>query len=223
MRVTLWALMGAGGNCHEHMQDTPLHFFAFSPFFHLQEVFAIDRFVSRRSSAHVFRSFAISCCFWRSFWASLLGGEPCSTVTQDTFTWFCLSLCCQIGPVFSVPLRHQTSIHRRHGLGILHRGMTAVYVMLINTFYRAFLQLQLSYQAMCLSFAREVDIENDELRVSVLFACSSVRYSGNDELRVCLVFLLFRSAPDEFFLSVMSRSRWRPIGWKRHSRTPSSC
>ena len=23
MRVTLWALMGAGGNCHEHMQDAP--------------------------------------------------------------------------------------------------------------------------------------------------------------------------------------------------------
>ena len=70
-------------------------------------------------------------------WASLLGGEPCSTLTQDTFTWFFLSLCCQIGPVFSVPLRHQTSSHRRHGLGILHRGMTAAYVMLTNTFYRA--------------------------------------------------------------------------------------
>ena len=70
---------------------------------------------------------------------------------------------------------------------------------------------------MYLSFARVVDIENDELRVSVLFACSSVRCSGNDELRVCLVFLLFRSVPDVFF-SVMSRSRWRPSGWKRHSR-----
>ena len=32
MGVTLWALMGAGGNCHEHMQDTPLHFFAFLGF-----------------------------------------------------------------------------------------------------------------------------------------------------------------------------------------------
>ena len=52
---------------------------------------------------------------------------------------------------------------------------------------------------MYLSFARMADIENDELRVSVLLACSSVRYSGNDELRVCLVFLLFRSVPDEFF------------------------
>ena len=71
---------------------------------------------------------------------------------------------------------------------------------------------------MYLSFERVVDIENDELRVSVLFACSSVRYSGNDELRVCLVFLLFRSAHDKFFCSVMSRSRWRPSGWKRHSR-----
>ena len=62
-----------------------------------------------------------------------------------------------------------------------------------------FLQLQVSYQAMYLPFARVVDVENDELRVSVLFACSSVRYSGIDELRVCLVFLLFRSAPNEFF------------------------
>ena len=32
------------------------------------------------------------------------------------------------------------------------------------------------------------------------------------------MFFLFRSAPNEFFLSVMSRSRWRPSGWKRHSR-----
>ena len=55
------------------------------------------------------------------------------------------------------------------------------------------------YQAMYLSFARVLDVENDELRVSVLFTCSSVRCSGNDELRVCLVFLLFRSAPKEFF------------------------
>ena len=68
----------------------------------------------------------------------LLGGEPCSTLTQDTSTWFCLSPCCQIGPVFSVPLRHQTSSHRRHGLGILHRDITAGYVMLTNTFRRAF-------------------------------------------------------------------------------------
>ena len=29
MRVTLWALMGAGGNCHEYIQDTPLHLFLF--------------------------------------------------------------------------------------------------------------------------------------------------------------------------------------------------
>ena len=29
MRVTLWALMGAGGNCHEHIQDTPPHLFFF--------------------------------------------------------------------------------------------------------------------------------------------------------------------------------------------------
>ena len=62
MRVTLWALTGAGGNCHEHMQDTPPHFFDFLGF-HLQEVFAMDRFVSKRSSAHVLRSFAISYCF----------------------------------------------------------------------------------------------------------------------------------------------------------------
>ena len=29
MRVTLWALMGAGENCHEYIQDTPLHLFLF--------------------------------------------------------------------------------------------------------------------------------------------------------------------------------------------------
>ena len=29
MRVTLWALMGAGGNCHEYIQDTSPHFFLF--------------------------------------------------------------------------------------------------------------------------------------------------------------------------------------------------
>ena len=29
MRVTLWALMGAGGNCHEYIQDTPPHLFLF--------------------------------------------------------------------------------------------------------------------------------------------------------------------------------------------------
>ena len=29
MRVMLWTLVGAGGNCHEHSQDTPPHFFAF--------------------------------------------------------------------------------------------------------------------------------------------------------------------------------------------------
>ena len=27
MRVTIWALMGAGGNCHEYIQDTPRHLF----------------------------------------------------------------------------------------------------------------------------------------------------------------------------------------------------
>ena len=41
MRVTLWALMGAGGNCHEHMQDTPpldfsLSFLAFCCDWHNQ-------------------------------------------------------------------------------------------------------------------------------------------------------------------------------------------
>ena len=29
MRVTLWALMGAGGNCHEYIQDTLLRSFSF--------------------------------------------------------------------------------------------------------------------------------------------------------------------------------------------------
>ena len=62
MRVTLWALMRAGGNCHEHMQDAQSHYFAVLGF-HLQEVFAMDRVVSKRSSAHVLRSFAISYCF----------------------------------------------------------------------------------------------------------------------------------------------------------------
>ena len=140
MRVTLWALTGTGGKCHEHMQDSPLHFFAF------------PGFSPSRSVCHgplrVLRSFAKSYCFlaviWdqkspcgssvaSASWASLLG-----TLTHDTFTWFCLSQCCQIGPVFSVPLRHPTSSHRRHGLGILHRGMTAGCVMLTNTLYRAF-------------------------------------------------------------------------------------
>ena len=50
-------------------------------------------------------------------------------------------------------------------------------VMRCNTFYRAFLQLHVSYQSMYHFFARLVDIENDELRVYVLFACSSVRVS----------------------------------------------
>ena len=29
MRVTLWALMGAGAFCHEHIHDTPSHYFSF--------------------------------------------------------------------------------------------------------------------------------------------------------------------------------------------------
>ena len=64
MRVTLWALVGAGGNCHEQVQDTLPHFSAF------QEVFAMDRFVSKRSSAHVLRSFAISYCFFGGHFGS---------------------------------------------------------------------------------------------------------------------------------------------------------
>ena len=32
MRVTLWALMGAGGKCNKHTQDTSLHFLLFSDF-----------------------------------------------------------------------------------------------------------------------------------------------------------------------------------------------
>ena len=129
MRVTVWVLMGAGGNCHEHMQDTPLHFFAFLGFF-----------------------------------------SPTRSVCHG-------------------PLRQQAP-------------------------FRTCLAL---FRVILLYFGGLLDIEHDELRVSVLFACSSVRYSGDDKFRVCLVFLLFRSTPN-VFLSVMSWSRWRPSGWKRHSR-----
>ena len=60
------------------------------------------------------------------------------------------------------------------------------------------------------------------LRVSVLFACSSVRYSGNDELRVCLLFLLFRSAPNEFFLRHESK-QVAPEWMEAPFTTPPSC
>ena len=52
-------------------------------------------------------------------WASLLGGEPCSTLTHDTFTRFCLSLCCQIGPVFSTRILPAT---KHVVLAALRRG-----------------------------------------------------------------------------------------------------
>ena len=52
-------------------------------------------------------------------------------------TWLRFGLCCQTGPVFSVPPRYQISSHRRHGLGILCRITTAGYVMLTNTFLRS--------------------------------------------------------------------------------------
>ena len=32
MRVTFWALMGAGGNCHEYIQNTSLRSFSFFKF-----------------------------------------------------------------------------------------------------------------------------------------------------------------------------------------------
>ena len=154
-------------------------------------------------------------------WASLLGGEPCSSLTQDTFTRFCLSLCCQIGLVFSDPLRHQTSSHRRHGLGILHQGMTAGYVMLTNTFYRAFCSCKCRIRpCICPLHAWWIS-RMTNFECSVLFACSSVRYSGNDELRVCLVFLLFRSAPNEFFVRHESK-QMAPEWMEAPFATPSS-
>ena len=88
--------MGAGGNCHEHIHCTPLHFLLFSVF-HLQEVFAMDRFVSKRSSAHVLRSFEISFFFWRSFWirsllwdmASIHDSEATLKATRATLHTSC--------------------------------------------------------------------------------------------------------------------------------------
>ena len=136
--------LGAGGSRRElsraHASHTAPLFFSF------QEVFS--SFLSHMSCAlsrylvvfggHFGSEVSCGSSMASASWMSLLGGEPCSTLTQDILTGFCLSLCCQIGPVFSVPLRHQTSSHRRHGLGILHRGMTAGYVMFTNAFYRAF-------------------------------------------------------------------------------------
>ena len=93
-----------------------------------------------------------------TLWALMGVGDDCDKRIQDTSpldfsltflafcgdwhnqcdcvgsTWFCLHLCCQKGPVFCVPPRHQISSHRRHGLGILCRSTTAGYVMLANTF-----------------------------------------------------------------------------------------
>ena len=174
-------------------------FLLFSVF---QELFAMDRFVNKRSSAHVLRSFAISSCFlafildqkspaavrWlprrgrRSVEASLV--QLSHKIHSHGF-----ALCCQTENVISVPLWFWHPSLEHDG------GPCDVDQHILS----GFLQSQVSYQAMYLSFARVVDIENGELRVSVLFACFSVRYSGNDELRVCLVFLLFRSAPNEFF------------------------
>ena len=146
MRVTLWALVGAGGNCHEHMQDTLPTFLLFKKCL---------PWTASSASALPHMLCALSrylIVFWRSFWIRsllrqfdgfrIVGVASWRRALFNSHTRYIHrvlpSLCCQIGPVFSVPLRHQTSSHRRHGLGILHRGMTAGYVMLTNTFYRAF-------------------------------------------------------------------------------------
>ena len=68
MRVTLWALMGAGGNCHEHMQDTPLLFFAFLRFSPSRSVRhgPLRQQALFRTCLALFRDILLF--FWRSFW-----------------------------------------------------------------------------------------------------------------------------------------------------------
>ena len=237
MRVTLWALMGAGGNCHEHMQDTPLHFFAFLGFSPSRSVghgplrqqalfrtcLALFRDILFFFGGHFGSEVSCGSSMASASWASLRGGEPCSTLTQDTFTWFlpfpmlsnrtCL-FCPAPSPDQqpSPPWSWHPSLEHDGGLCDVDQHILS-----------GFLQLQVSYQAMYLFFARVVDIENDELRVSVLFACSSVRDSGHDELRVCLVFLLFRSAPDEFFFLRHELKQMAPEWLEAPFTTPSSC
>ena len=152
MCVTLWALMGAGGNCHEHMQDTPLHFLAFLGFSHSRSVChgPLRQQALFRTCLALFRDiFLFLAVIWDQKSLAAVRWHPRrgrlsveASLVQLSHKihshGFCLSLCCQIGPVFSVPLRHQTSSHRRHGLGILRWSTTAGYVMLTNTFYRAF-------------------------------------------------------------------------------------
>ena len=210
LRVTLWALTGAGGNCHEHMQDTPLHFFVFLGFspsrsachgpLRQQALFctrlALFRDISLFFGGH-FRS-EVSCgssVVSAASWASLRGGEPCSHTRYIQMVLpfplpsnrICL-LCPAPSPDQrpSPPWSWHPSLRHDGGLCDVDQHILSGF-------------LQLSYQVMYLSFARVVEIENDELRVSVVFACPSVQL------------------PMSLF-SVMSRSRWRPSGWKRHSR-----
>ena len=75
-----------------------------------------------------------------------------------------------------------------------HRLCSAGYVMLTNTFYRDFFCSCKCRIRPCI--CPWISRMTNELRVSVVFACSSVRRSGNDELRVCLLLFLFRSAPN---------------------------
>ena len=93
MRVTLWALMEAGGNCHEHMQGTPPHFFAFLGFSPSRSVchgplrqqalfrtcLALFRNILLFHGGHFGSEVSCGSSMASASWASLLGGEPCST------------------------------------------------------------------------------------------------------------------------------------------------
>ena len=126
MRVTLWALMGAGGNCHEYIQDTP--------------------------PVPLFRNLFMF-----------------------------------LGPLTCGHFGSEVSCGRRRAMWCWQHILSG------------FLQLQVSYQAMYLSFARVWWISRMTNFECVLCSCSSVQLALS-------------------FFSVMSRSRWRPSGWKRHSR-----
>ena len=106
MRVTLWALMGAGGELSRaHARHT-----ASRLFLNLSRFFAAIGITSVTALPGI-------------QWILFCVGS----------SWFCLYLRRLAGPVFSISPCHQISSHRRHGLGIFCRSTTAGHVMLANT------------------------------------------------------------------------------------------
>ena len=119
--------------------------------------------VHARHTAPFFAVFFFSCyCFFGGHFGSEVscsGSMASATWAQNSFTCFLLFLVPVPSPDQqpSPPWSWHPSLEHDGGLCDVDQHIVS-----------GFLQLQLSSQAMCGSFARVVDIENDELRVSAV-------------------------------------------------------